>query len=281
MPFTEIRGRKIYYEMHGDGDTVLLLHHGFASAKMWKEIYPSIVAAGYRVVVYDRRGYGQSDPGPDFEEFWVSDTFVDENVKDLAELIKALNLDPFSIVGQCEGGVVGMEYAGRFPLHVKALAVASTLCFSQTTLIEFNKLKFPKSFQELEPDIRDKMIRWHGSDHAEPLYEMARTRGGAYGSGFFDFRPRLPFVTCPTLILYPDRSALFEVEQAVAFYRLLQNAELAVIPRCGHNTYDQKPEEYIGHVLNFLNRTSHETGKEEVDYSMTCIAPAPPRSESG
>jgi len=60
MPFETIQGMKIYYEVHGEGDTMVLLHHGFGCTKMWKDIYPSLVAAGYRVVMYDRRGYGRS-----------------------------------------------------------------------------------------------------------------------------------------------------------------------------------------------------------------------------
>jgi pimeloyl-ACP methyl ester carboxylesterase len=244
---------------------------------MWKQIYPRLVEAGYRVVMHDRRGYGQSEPGPDFNEFYVSDRFRDESVEDFAALCDMLGVDSFSIVGQCEGGVVGVDFATRFPDRVNALVIASTLCHSTTTMTEFNSLKFPNSFHELAQDIRDKMVLWHGADHAEPLYEMARIEGGEYGVGKFDLRPRLPFVACPTLVLYPDRSALFEVEQAVTFYRILPNAELAVIPRCGHNTYDQKPEEYLGHVLKFLNRVTDETRPAELDFSMTCLAPAPPR----
>jgi pimeloyl-ACP methyl ester carboxylesterase len=101
---------------------------------------------------------------------------------------------------------------------------------------------------------------------------MARTRGGAYGSEFFDLRPMLPAISAPSLILYPDRSALFEVEQAVAFYRGLVRGELAIIPRCGHNTYDHKPGEYIRLVLDFLKRVEERPDIQEEDFSMTCAA---------
>lgn len=278
MPFAEIDGRAICYEMHGRGETIVFLHHGFGSMKMWKDIYPRFVEAGYRVVMYDRRGYGQSAAGADFEEFFVSDGFCDENVKDFQVLCEVLNLHSFHLVGQCEGGVIGTMFAGTFPENVSSLVIASTLCYSTITIPEFNRLKFPKFYEELEPEIRDKFIQWHGPDHAAPFYEMARTRGGAYGVGIFDLRPRLSSITCPTLVLYPDRSALFEVEQAVAFYRHLPNGELAVIPRCGHNTYEQKPDEYVRHIMRFLNRVTSETDKIHVDFSMTCLAPSPPAS---
>lgn len=275
MPFVEICGRKICYEIHGEGPTVVLLHHGFAGLNMWKYVYPSLVGAGYRVFMYDRRGYGRSEPGAGFEDFYVSDSFCRESAEELAELNEHFRLAPFHIVGQCEGGVVGVDYAGMAPRQVISLTASSTMCFSTMTTPEFNALKFPKKFEELDPDLQEKFIDWHGEDHAIPFYEMARTRGGAYGVGFFDLRPRLALVQCPTLVLYPDRSALFDVEQGVAFYRHLPKGELAVIPRCGHNTYDQKPEEYKRIVLDFLKRVESQQYGNAIDFNMTCLAPSP------
>jgi pimeloyl-ACP methyl ester carboxylesterase len=275
MPFTEIATRKMHYEIHGNGPNVVLLHHGFSGLKMWEDIYPGLVDAGYRVFMYDRRGYGQSDPGPDFQDFYVSDDFRSANVEDLFVLSERFDLSPFHIVGQCEGGVTGVDFAGRFPGRVSSLVAASTLCYSTITMTEFNAAKFPKPFDDLEPDLRKKIVSWHGEDYAGLLYEMARTHGGAYGIGPFDLRPQLSLVECPALVLYPDRSALFEVEQGVLFYRGLPKGELAVIPRCGHNTYDHKPSEYTRLVLNFLNRVSSSAESIPIDFSMTCLAPSP------
>lgn len=281
MPFAEIRGKNVYYEVHGEGEPILLLHHGFSSGRMWDGIYPGLVGAGYKVVLYDRRGYGQSEPGNDFEEFYVSDRYCPESVEELAALCDRLDIRSFNIVGQCEGGVVGVYYAERFPGQVRALAISSTMCSSSSPLTEFNKASFPTPFHELEPAIRDSLLRWHGPDRAEPLYELARVRGGAYGCGMFDLRPRLAQVSCPTLVLYPDRSSLFGVEQAVAFYRHLPDGELAVLPRCGHNTYQHYPKEYVRHVLSFLDRVSASKIAKPVDFNTTCLAPFPPQAKSG
>jgi pimeloyl-ACP methyl ester carboxylesterase len=61
-------------------------------------------------------------------------------------------------------------------------------------------------------------------------------------------------VSCPALVLYPDRSFLFDVEQGVTLYRHLPKGELAILPNCGHNTYEEQPEEYIRIILSFLKR---------------------------
>jgi pimeloyl-ACP methyl ester carboxylesterase len=254
MPFVNIKGIKIYYEVHGDGDTIVLLHHGFGSTKIWKDIYPNLSKNGYRVIMYDRRGYGQSEKGGDFEEFYVSDSFCLESVQELAMLREILNFDSFHIIGQCEGGVIGIEYAFKYPDQIKTMVISSTQCYSKTTMIEVNKLAFPKTFQDLEPEVKEKLTYLQGGKHVECFYDLFRQYGGAYGKGVFDLRNVLASVKCPTLVLYPDRSILFDVDQAVEFYRHLPQGELAILPRCGHNTYEEQPEEYIRFILNFLKR---------------------------
>jgi hypothetical protein len=75
-------------------------------------------------------------------------------------------------------------------------------------------------------------------------------------------------------VLYPDRSILFEVEQGIHFYRHLPQGELEVIPRCGHNTYEHRPVEYVSALLGFLKRV--EKGRNDLASLMaTCLAPRP------
>ncbi len=276
MPFAQMDGRRLYYEVHGAGPPVVFLHHGFASSRMWEKVYPAFLDRGYKVVLHDRRGFGQSEPGANFDEFFVSDSFREETRDDLARLVEALELDSVFMVGQCEGGVMGVDYASVSPDRVRALVVSSTLYRSTTTMTEFNESHFPKAFPELDDSIRENLIKWHGHDRAEYVYELARTRGGAYGSEVFDLGPQLGEVACPTLALYPDRSALFEVEQAVGMYRRLPKGELGVIPRCGHNTYDRRRDDFVKLVLDFFDRVVAEPKVSVDDYSMTCLAPMPP-----
>jgi len=270
MPIMEVNNRRVYYEQYGEGEIIILLHHGFGCTKMWKGIFPRLVMAGYRVVMYDRRGFGQSEGGDDFWDFYESDRCRDESVEELRSVKQTLGIGSCHLVGQCEGGVVGLDYAIGYPEEVETLTVASTQCYSDVTMVELNALKFPKRFAKLEPELQAKMIEWQG-DKAEQAYNHYTSYGGEYGRDYFDLRPVLPRVKCPTLVLYPDRSAIFDVEQAVGFYRHLPRAELAIFPKCGHNTYDQRPDDYVKTVLDFIARS---TGKQEsqIRPAMTCLA---------
>ncbi|HEX2964885.1 MAG TPA: alpha/beta hydrolase [Syntrophorhabdaceae bacterium] len=257
MPYIEKDSLEVYYEEYGDGETIILLHHGFGCGKIWKAIYPHLVIHGHKVVVYDRRGFGKSDGGLDFDAFYESDCYRSYSVEELNQLMDTLGIDQCHLIGQCEGGVVAIDYAIRYPMRVKTLTAASTQCFSDVPMTTLNARKFPRDFMSLEPALQAKMIEWHG-EMAEVRYNKFAECGGAYGSGIFDLRQILPLVDCPSLVLYPDRSSIFDVEQAISFYRHLSKGELAVFPRCGHNTYEQRPEDYIRTVLDFIARNTGE-----------------------
>ena len=271
MPFKTVHDLQVYYEVHGEGETIILMHHGFGCLKIWKEIHPALVAQGYRIVMFDRRGFGRSERGDDFQEYYESDRYRPESMQELKAIKEQLGIGPCHLVGQCEGGVVGVDYAVAYPEDVKTLTVASTQCFSDITTKELNRLKLVTKFKDLTPELQAKMIEWHG-EWGEENYDQFAKFGGEYGAGYFDLRQQLPFVQCPTLIIYPDRSSIFDVEQSVAFYRHLPKGELAVFPRCGHNTYDQRAEDYIRTVLAFLARSDKSGQSRAERMGMTCLA---------
>ena len=255
MSVLKIDGLDTYYEIHGAGETIVLLHNGFSCSMMWEGIYPMLIEAGFRVLLYDRRGFGRSDAGADFAAHYTDATFREQSVAAMAELLIRLEIDCFHIVGQCEGGVVGVDYAVRYPGQVRTLATASTMCHSATSTVDFNRQKLPATFNDLGPDLQEKYIRWHGVERGKDFYDTCVQGGGCYGqSDIFDLRPAIVQVTAPTLVMYPDRGHFFDVEQGVAFYRHLANGELLVFPKCGHNIFEHYPQLYARQVVDFIRR---------------------------
>jgi pimeloyl-ACP methyl ester carboxylesterase len=72
---------------------------------------------------------------------------------------------------------------------------------------------------------------------------------------------------CPSLVIYPDRSFIFEVEQGLAFYRHLLDGELMVLPNCGHNTYEERPAEYLQAILDFHARLRNPSSRRKARVS--------------
>ena len=128
MPKATINGVNIYYEVHGQGDPLVLLHHGTGSIKMWEELLPGF-AAEYKVISYDRRGFGNSDKGENFRDYYRSEQYILNSIKELSLLLDYLDIkEKVYILGQCEGGAVGFHYVAQNPDMVKAIAISSTMC---------------------------------------------------------------------------------------------------------------------------------------------------------
>ena len=264
MPYANIDGIDIYYEIHGEGEPLMLLHHGTGSVKMWKKLLAGF-ADGYKVIMYDRRGFGVSGRGEDFHGFYKSDRFIPESVTELEGLLEYLDIkEKVYLLCQCEAGVIGFHYAAKNPEKVKAVAISSTMCCSRAEQSgqppqppkEPPEHREPPSLDNAPPQLREKIIYWQGEDYAPEFFRLFAEGGGAYGPGGapFDLRDACKDVQCPALVLYPDRSRLFDVEQAVMMYHALPQGELAVLPNCGHNTYDHQPENYQRIVLDFFGR---------------------------
>jgi len=98
---------EIYYEDHGSGSPVVLIHGWPLNGDAWEKQTAALLAAGHRVITYDRRGFGRSSkPGVGYNY----DTFA----ADLDALLKALNLTGVSLVGHSMGTGEITRYIGKF-----------------------------------------------------------------------------------------------------------------------------------------------------------------------
>jgi non-heme chloroperoxidase len=108
MPYIETRdGTEIYVKDWGDGPPVILIHGWPLSADSWDDQALAIAEAGYRVIAYDRRGFGRSDQPADGYDY---DTFAD----DLADVIEAAEIEEgAALVGFSMGGGEIARYMSR------------------------------------------------------------------------------------------------------------------------------------------------------------------------
>jgi len=98
---------ELYYEDHGAGDTVVLIHGYPLSGASWEKQTAALLGAGFRVITYDRRGFGQSSKpttGYNYDAF----------AEDLRKLVTQLELRDFALVGFSMGGGEVARYLGRY-----------------------------------------------------------------------------------------------------------------------------------------------------------------------
>jgi non-heme chloroperoxidase len=100
-------GIEIYYEDHGAGQPVVLIHGYPLSGRAWDKQVPALLDAGYRVITYDRRGFGQSSqPAAGYDY----DTFA----ADLHALLEHLDLRDAILAGHSMGTGEVTRYLGRY-----------------------------------------------------------------------------------------------------------------------------------------------------------------------
>ena len=98
---------ELYYEDHGSGKPIVLIHGYPLSGASWEKQVPVLLNAGYRVITYDRRGFGKSSQpttGYDYNTF----------AEDLHKLVTHLKLQDFSLVGFSMGGGEVARYLGKY-----------------------------------------------------------------------------------------------------------------------------------------------------------------------
>src|SRR6266851_3377155 len=98
---------ELYYEDHGSGDPVILIHGYPLSGASWEKQVPVLLEAGYRVITYDRRGFGKSSQPATGYDY---DTFAE----DLHKLVTQLKLRDFTLVGFSMGGGEVARYLVKY-----------------------------------------------------------------------------------------------------------------------------------------------------------------------
>src|SRR5215470_14010581 len=98
---------ELYYEDHGSGSPVVLIHGWPLSGASWEKQTAALLASGFRVITYDRRGFGKSSQPAGGYEY---DTFA----ADLSKVLSALDLRDVTLVGFSMGGGEVARYIGTY-----------------------------------------------------------------------------------------------------------------------------------------------------------------------
>jgi len=113
--YVDLDDGKLYYEMAGDGDTLVLGHAGFVDSRMW-DAQRDAFTQKYRVIRFDMRGYGKSDPaeGPRTRRY------------DLAQLLDHLQVERAALLGCSLGGEIMIDFVLEHPEMASALITVSS-----------------------------------------------------------------------------------------------------------------------------------------------------------
>jgi pimeloyl-ACP methyl ester carboxylesterase len=258
------------FDSGGDGRPVVLIHGWPLSHVSWSAQTEALTGAGYRVVAYDRRGFGKSDPGDSYDYDALTD--------DLANVIDDLGLDDVTLVGFSMGGGEVARYVtrhGEDKLHsvVFAAAIPPALLKSDTNpdgpLDEESARGLRKGLEDDRDGFFDEFTtNFFSADGELKVAEAKRQEAlaiaqqsdqeaalqamDAWGT---DFRNDVAAVTVPTLVIHGDADAIVPLEgSGRRTHEAIEGSELVVIEGGPHGINASHPREFNDALLKFLER---------------------------
>jgi non-heme chloroperoxidase len=262
----------LHYEDYGSGRPVVLIHGWPLSGRSWEAQVPALIAAGRRVITYDRRGFGASSQpwnGYDYDTF----------ATDLDALMKHLDLKGAALVGFSMGGGEVARYVGKFGTSRVAQAVFASAVppflhkeegnpdggLDDETIAGFeggikkDRLAFLEEFSKGFFSAKGKLaVSEEQRAYALQLASFASPKGtldcvGAFGRT--DFRGDLKNFTIPTLIIHGDSDAVvpFEVS-GKRTHQSVPGSKLALIKGGPHGVNVSHPAEFNSALVEFLGR---------------------------
>ena len=262
---------ELYYEDHGSGSPVVLIHGWPLSGRSWEDQVPALVEAGYRVVTYDRRGFGTSSQpfgGYDYDTF----------AADLGALVTHLDLRDATLVGFSMGGGEVARYIGRYGSDRVAKAVLAGAVppylyqsddnpeggLDDATIQQFKDGVRGDRIAFLDGFTTDFFTAGDRSDLISEPSRLYHREIAAFASpkgtldcidafGRTDFREDLAKIDVPTLVIHGDSDGIvpFEVSGKRS-HEAITDSSLVLIEGAPHGFNATHAEQFNRALLDFL-----------------------------
>ena len=255
--YAELPGVKLWFtDTGGSGVPIVLLHPNSGTSAVWESQISSFSRAGYRVIAFDRRGWGKSLADP------ASGPQPGSIAGDLDSLANYLKLDTFHLLGVAGGGFTALDYAAWHPERLRSLIIGgSTGAVSDKEVADFiarieipEIRKQPTVYREVGPSYRganpDGTKQWieieeHSRQPGVPFQPPLRTPNTF---------AKIEAIPTPTLVIAADADLLAPPALMRIWAAHMKNYEWAVIHDAGHAMAWEQPGRFNDIVLDFLRR---------------------------
>jgi len=242
-----------YTDTGGNGTPLVLMHAATGSTRSWEHQTPAFVKAGYRVIAFDRRGWGRTTVDANTPAGTAAD--------DLIALMDSLHIDRFHLVGTAAGGFVTLDAALSFPTRLRSIVVANSIGGVQDpAFLELERRMRPPEFSAMPPELREVSPSYRASnpDGTRQWIELEKSSRipGAPAQPLKNAITfsRLESIRVPALLLTGDADMFAPPPVLQMFAMHMKHAETIVVPEAGHSTYWEQPEAFNRAVLTFVRK---------------------------
>jgi pimeloyl-ACP methyl ester carboxylesterase len=254
--YASINGLKMYYEIHGTGTPLVLIHGGGSTIQTSFGRVLHLFAKTHKVIAVELQAHGRTadiDRPLSFEQ----------DADDIAMLLKQLNINNASFLGFSNGASTALQLAIRHPELVNKIIVASTFYKKAGAQPWFWDVMAKARFEGMPQALKDAFLQLNPDSNAlRKMYERDVTRMRA----FPDISAGLmKTIKAPAFIIIGDKD-IVQPEHAVEMYRLVPHAKLAILPG-GHGDYlgeitTPKDSILIAATVSMINKFINDPMKE-------------------
>jgi pimeloyl-ACP methyl ester carboxylesterase len=257
--FVESNGEQIYFECWGSGETVVLTHGMGGNHAIWYQQVP-VMAAHFRVVTWDQRGFGRSTErtgaiGPE------------PSADDLGSILDHLEIDRAHLVGQSMGGWASLGFAIARPSRALSLVLADTIGGIFTESIRQAFLDYGRAMAE-SPAPDQLPLGKHPAVGVQLTEEnlahsFLYSQIGGLGASpspiaitdllmATDHTDQLDRLEAPTMFVVGENDPIFSPDIITEAATLIPGSEVKTVANTGHSPYFERPDEWNDLVLRFL-----------------------------
>src|SRR6266568_9402703 len=240
--YAPVNGLNLYYEIHGTGEPLILLHGGLAATEIFSDIMPSL-SKNRQVIAVDLQAHGRT---ADIDRPLSYEAMAD----DIAALIKYLGLEKADVMGYSLGGGVALRTAIQHPDLVRKLVVVSTTFKHTGWYPEILAAMAQSGPAQAEQMKQSPMYQTYARVAPKPAdWPVLFTKLGELLRKDYDWSKHVASIKAPALLVFGDADAV-RTAHAVEFFELLgggkkdagwdgsgmPNARLAILPGVTHYT---------------------------------------------
>lgn len=257
-----INNLRVSYSDHGpDNAPVVIFIHGFPLNKSMWNIQVEALKENYRVIAYDIRGHGNSDPGMD-------SFFIELFVYDLLRLMEKLGIEKSILCGLSLGGYIALNAVLKYPDRFDGLILNDTQCIADTPEIKENRciaiirikekgveqyadesiknLFSPESFTKKKnviAEVKEMIISTPKQTLCNTLHALAERK---------ETCSRLQEINIPVLIMVGKEDKITPIAAAQQMHEKILNSTLKIIQHAGHLSNLENPSAFNTHLVKFL-----------------------------
>jgi len=259
----------VSYSDHGpDNAPTVIFIHGFPLNRSMWDMQIEALKENYRVIAYDIRGHGNSEPG-------IDEFFIELFVNDLLRFMKKLGIEKSILCGLSMGGYIALNAVLRYPDRFDGLILNDTQCIADAPEVKENRcqaiirimkngveqyadeiiknLFAPESFtnkKNVIVEVKKMIVSITKQSLCNTLHALAERK---------ETCDQLPEINIPVLIMVGIEDKITPIAAAQQMHEKILNSKLEIIQHAGHLSNLENPTAFNAHLVNFLELVSKKS----------------------